>query len=75
MFVTENEWPKTKPVPIPIPRVSRNFSDVKTRKEFVVLTWGKFLEALGSRIGTGSVFWQSFSVSNNVQEYCQNSIP
>ena len=33
---------------------------------FLVLTSGKFLEALGSEIGTGSVFCQSFSVSNNV---------
>ena len=35
--------------------------------EILVLTWGKSLEALGSRIGTGLVFCHSFSFSNNVQ--------
>ena len=33
---------------------------------FLVLTSGKLLKALGSRIGTGLVFCLSFSVSNNV---------
>ena len=33
---------------------------------FLVLTSGKFLEALESRIGTCSVFCHSFSLSNNV---------
>jgi hypothetical protein len=33
---------------------------------FLVLTSGKFLEALGSGIGTSLVFCLSFSVSNNV---------
>ena len=36
------------------------------KKMFLVLTSGKFLEALGSGIGTGLVFCHSFSVSNNV---------
>jgi hypothetical protein len=36
------------------------------KKMFLVLTSGKFLEALGSEIGTGLVFCLSFSVSNNV---------
>ena len=33
LFETENEWQKTKPIPIPLPRASRNFPDVKTRNE------------------------------------------
>ena len=33
---------------------------------FLVLTSRKFLEALGSGIGTGLVICHSFSVSNNV---------
>ena len=33
MFETENERKKTKPVPISLPRASRNFPDVKTRKK------------------------------------------
>ena len=33
----------------------------------LVLTLGKFLEALGSGIGTGSIFCLSFSLSNRVQ--------
>ena len=33
MFETENERKKTKPVPISLPRASRNFPDVKTRNE------------------------------------------
>jgi hypothetical protein len=32
------------------------------------LTSGKFLEALGSGIGTGSIFFLSFSLLNNVIE-------
>ena len=36
------------------------------KKSFRFLTLGKFLEALGSGIGTGLVFCHSFSVSNNV---------
>ena len=32
----------------------------------LVLTSGKFLEALGSEIGTGSIFCLSFSLSNRV---------
>ena len=34
LFETENKWQKTKPVPIPLPRASRNFPDVKTRNIF-----------------------------------------
>ena len=30
LFENENEWQKTKPVPIPFPRASRNFPNVKT---------------------------------------------
>ena len=42
-------------------------SDVQSlKKKFLVFTLGKFLEALGGRIGTGLVFCHSFSVSNNV---------
>ena len=31
LFESEGEWQKIKLVPIPIPRVFRNFPDVKTR--------------------------------------------
>ena len=41
---------------------------------FLVLTSGKFVEALGSGIGTGSIFCLSFSLSNNVQINLQNSV-
>ena len=34
LFETENEWQKTEPVSIPLPRASRNFPDVKTRNSF-----------------------------------------
>ena len=37
---------------------------------FLVLASGKFLEALGSGIGTGFVFCLLFSVSNNVEILC-----
>jgi hypothetical protein len=33
LFESENERQKIEPVPIPIPRASRNFPDVKTRNE------------------------------------------
>ena len=36
------------------------------KKMFLVLTLGKFLEALGSGIGTGSIFCLSFSLLNRV---------
>ena len=36
------------------------------KKMFLVLTSGKFLEVLGSGIGTSLVFCLSLSVSNNV---------
>ena len=36
------------------------------KKSFLGLTSGKFLEALGSGVGTGSIFCLSFSLSNNV---------
>ena len=38
----------------------------ETKKKFLVLESGKFLEALGSKIGTGSVFCHSFSFWDNV---------
>jgi hypothetical protein len=31
LFESENERQKIEPVPIPLPRASRNFPDVKTR--------------------------------------------
>ena len=37
LFNNENEWQKTKPVPIPLPRASRNFPDVKRRNNFFFL--------------------------------------
>ena len=36
------------------------------KNPFLVLTSGKFLEALGSGIGTGSIFCLSFSLLNRV---------
>ena len=41
-------------------------SNYEKKKSFLVLTLGKFLEALGSGIGTGSIFCLSFSLSNRV---------
>ena len=37
------------------------------KKSFLVLTSGKFLETLGSGIGTGSIICLSFSLSNRVK--------
>ena len=39
MFKNENERQKTKQVPIPLPRASRNFPDVKTRNEKNIYDW------------------------------------
>ena len=39
LFVTENECQKTKPVPIQLPRSSRNFPNVKTRNNFFFHNW------------------------------------
>jgi hypothetical protein len=39
LFETENERQKTKPVPISLPRASRNFLNVKTRNEFFFYNW------------------------------------
>jgi len=39
---------------------------MKKKESFLVLKSGKFLEALGGGIGTGSVFCLSFSLSNRV---------
>ena len=41
-------------------------SPIMKKKSFLVLTSGKLLEALGSEIGTGSIFCLSFSLSNRV---------
>ena len=38
----------------------------RSKISFLVLTSGKFLEALGRGIGTGSIFCLSFSLSNRV---------
>ena len=43
-------------------------SPIMKKKLFLVLTSGKFLEALGSEIGTGSIFCLSFSLSNRVHK-------
>ena len=34
LFESENERQKIEPVPIPLPRASRNFPDVETRNNF-----------------------------------------
>ena len=39
LFESENEWQKTKQVPIPLPRASRNFPDIKTRKTIFFYNW------------------------------------
>jgi hypothetical protein len=39
MFKSENERQKIEPVPIPHPRASRNFPDVKTRNDFFFPNW------------------------------------
>ena len=41
-------------------------SNYEKKNSFLVLTSGKFLEALGRGIGTGSIFCLSFSLSNRV---------
>ena len=41
-------------------------SPIMKKKSFLGLTSGKFLEALGSGVGTGSIFCLSFSLSNRV---------
>ena len=33
LFENGDEWQKTKPVPIPLPKASRNFYNVKTRNK------------------------------------------
>ena len=33
LFENKSEWQTTEPVPIPLPRASRNFPDVKTGNE------------------------------------------
>ena len=39
LFERKNERQKIEPVPILLPRASRNFSDVKTRNEFYFHNW------------------------------------
>ena len=39
LFEGENERQKIEPVPIPLPRASRNFPDVKTRNEIFFHNW------------------------------------
>jgi len=41
-------------------------SNYEKKESFPVLTSGRFLEALGSGIKTGSIFCLSFSLSNRV---------
>ena len=33
LFENEDEWQETKPVPIPLPKASRNFYNVKIRNQ------------------------------------------
>ena len=49
-------------------RINRIISEVQLWKKIslLVLTLGKFLEAVGRGIGTGSIFCLSFSLSNRV---------
>ena len=39
LFKSENERQKIEPLPIPLPRGSRNFPDVKTRNNFFFHNW------------------------------------
>ena len=39
LFESENERQKIEPVPLPLPRASRNFPDVKTRNDFFFHNW------------------------------------
>ena len=39
LFESENKRQKIEPVPIPLPRASRNFPDVKTRNDFFFHNW------------------------------------
>ena len=39
LFETENERQKNEPVPILLPRASKNFPDVKTRNEKKFYNW------------------------------------
>ena len=39
LFESENERQKIEPAPIPLPRASRSFPDVKTRNDFVFHNW------------------------------------
>ena len=39
LFESENERQKIEPVPIPLPRASRNFPDFKTRNEIFFHNW------------------------------------
>ena len=39
LFESENKRQKIEPVPIPLPRASRNFPDVKTRNGFFFHNW------------------------------------
>ena len=39
MFENKNERQKTKQVPIPLPRASRNFANFKTRNDFFFYNW------------------------------------
>jgi hypothetical protein len=39
LFESEDEWQKIEQVPIPLPRASRNFPDVKKRNEKKIYNW------------------------------------
>jgi hypothetical protein len=39
LFESKNERQKIEPVPILLPRASRNFPDVKTRNEKKIFNW------------------------------------
>ena len=39
LFESENERQKIEPVPIPLPRASRNFPDGETRNDFLFHNW------------------------------------
>ena len=39
LFENEDKWQETKPVPIPLPKASRNFPNVKTRNGKNFYNW------------------------------------
>ena len=66
LFESENERQKIEPVPIPLPRASRNFPDVKTRNDFffiIGLRRKSHLSVLGCRWTGPRIFFEMSKVA------------